>query len=92
MLAGILGGTSSAMDPTGHFTIGDRNTTTFTIGGYPNIDNLKNTDPNLNAGKPKAYMNCLPAEARRRQGYCSMNNSIWSVAAAVPGRSTATRT
>ncbi|PWU01082.1 MAG: hypothetical protein C5B52_07830 [Bacteroidetes bacterium] len=62
MVAGLIaafGGTSSAMDPTGHYTIGDRNTTTFNSSGYPGIDNLKNGDPNLNAGKPKAYMNWI---------------------------------
>ncbi len=62
MITGLIaafGGNSGALDPTGKYTIGQRNGTSFTSSGYPNIDNLKNSDPNTNAGKPKAYMNCL---------------------------------
>ena len=72
MITGLIaafGGNSGALDPTGKYTIGQRNGSSFTSSGYPNIDNLKNSDPNTNAGKPKAYMNaCLP-KLRRRQGY-----------------------
>ncbi|PWU02602.1 MAG: hypothetical protein C5B52_05120 [Bacteroidetes bacterium] len=62
MVAGLIvafGGTSTALDPSGHFSIGDRNLATFNTSGYPNIDDLKNTDPNQNAGKPKAYLNWI---------------------------------
>ena len=71
MITGLIaafGGNSGALDPTGKYTIGQRNGTSFTSSGYPNIDNLKNSDPNTNAGKPKAYMNCLPAEASAQAG------------------------
>ena len=62
MITGLIaafGGNSGALDPTGKYTIGQRNGTSFTSSGYPNIDNLKNSDPNTNAGKPKAYMNWI---------------------------------
>ncbi len=62
MITGLIaafGGNSGALDPTGKYTIGQRNGTSFTSSGYPNIDNLKGSDPNTNAGKPKAYMNWI---------------------------------
>jgi hypothetical protein len=71
MITGLIaafGGNSGALDPTSKFTIGQRNGTSFTSSGYPSIDNLKNSDPNTNAGIPKAYMNCLPAEASAQAG------------------------
>ena len=62
MVAGLVaafGGASSGMDPTGKYTIGQRNTNSFTTGGYPGISNLKSSDPNTNASKPKAYLNWI---------------------------------
>ncbi len=67
-LVATFGGASSGMDPTGKYTIGQRNTNSFTSGGYPGISNLKSSDPNTNASKPKAYLNCLPAEASAQAG------------------------
>ena len=60
MVAGLVaafGGASSGMDPTGKNTIGQRNTNSFTTGGYPGISNVKSSDPNTNTSKPKAYLN-----------------------------------
>ncbi|HTN06665.1 DUF6443 domain-containing protein [Agriterribacter sp.] len=54
-----FGGSSTAMDVGGHFTVGERNTNTFTAGGYPGIGNLKASDPNTNTGRPKAYVNWI---------------------------------
>ena len=58
-LVAAFGGASSGMDPTGKYTIGQRNTNSFTTGGYPGISNLKSSDPNTNASKPKAYLNWI---------------------------------
>jgi RHS repeat-associated protein len=59
-LLGAFGGSTSAvMDGAGHYTIGQRNATTFTAGSYTGIGGLKSSDPNADAGKPKAYLNWI---------------------------------
>ena len=60
LVSAFGGGSSTAMDPTGHYTIGDRNITSFNTTSYPDINNaLKSDDPNTDNGKPKAYVNWI---------------------------------
>ncbi|MCC6287001.1 MAG: hypothetical protein IT249_03885 [Chitinophagaceae bacterium] len=59
LISSFGGSTSTVTDPTGHFTIGQRNATTFTTGSYTGIGNLKSTDPNTSGTKPKAYLNWI---------------------------------
>ena len=56
-LISAFGGASASLDPTGKYTIAQRNASSFTSGAYSSINDLKNNDPNLNSGKPKAYLN-----------------------------------
>jgi RHS repeat-associated protein len=60
LVSAFGGGSSTAMDPTGHYTIGDRNITSFNTTSYPDITSaLKSDDPNTDNGKPKAYVNWI---------------------------------
>ena len=60
LVSAFGGGSSTAMDPTGHYTIGDRNITSFNTTSYPTINRaLKSDDPNMDNGKPKAYVSWI---------------------------------
>ena len=60
LVSAFGGGSSTAMDPTGHYTIGDRNITSFNTTSYPTINSaLKSDDPNMDNGKPKAYVSWI---------------------------------
>jgi RHS repeat-associated protein len=85
LISAFGGATSTVADPTGHFTIGQRNATTFTTGTYTGINALKNTDPNLNSGKPKAYLNWILFDEQFNMVTASSGTSQVSGTAGVKG-------
>ncbi|HRP57710.1 RHS repeat-associated core domain-containing protein [Agriterribacter sp.] len=86
-LISAFGGSSASLDPTGKYTIAQRNASSFTSGAYGAINNLKDDDPNLSSGKPKAYLNWILFDEQFRMVNSSSGTRQVNMNADVPATS-----